>query len=421
LILWYLIKSRKGEPDDDAPDELDEAIASAKRRIAKARPGGVKSLNDLPVIFFLGQSGSTKTTILSQSGLEPNLLAGQVHQGDVIVPTGAVNIWYGNKTVFVEVGGMLLQDADRVTRMVKQLRPRRLLAAVTGRPLPPRIAVVCVSCDELQGMRATANAGAANGGQGAGASALVLQDRIRRISSGLGIRLPVYALVTKTDLVPRFTDFVRNLKSDEAAGAMGATLRLPPVGATGVYAEQESQRLSAACNAVFNSLSIKRLDLLSREANLEERSGAYEFPREMLKLFPALTQYLIELCRPTDLDVSPILRGFYFTGVRPVIVGQQPEIARPQTGAAAAGGAVGATMLFDPGEGDFRLQPEAAPTGQRRVPQWVFLKRFFSDVLLQDRVARGISEGGIRVSRLRRLGLACASALGVLLLFGLLV
>jgi type VI secretion system protein ImpL len=50
------------------------------------------------------------------------------------------------------------------------------------------------------------------------------------------------------------------------------------------------------------------------------------------------------------------------------------------------------------------------------VPQWLFLRRFFSDVLLRDGVARGISAGGVTVNRLRRLGLAAACALAVLLL-----
>ena len=110
LILWYLVKIKKGKTDEDAPDEIVVAVANAKRRIAKARPGGVKSLNDLPMVFFLGTPGSTKTSIITQSGLDPDLLAGQVHQGDLIVPTDTVNLWYGDHTVFVEVGGKLLQD-----------------------------------------------------------------------------------------------------------------------------------------------------------------------------------------------------------------------------------------------------------------------------------------------------------------------
>jgi type VI secretion system protein ImpL len=421
LILWFLIKSKKGKPDEEIADDIATAIANAKRRIAKAKPGGVKSLNDFPMIIFLGEPGSTKTSIITQSGLEPDLLSGQVHQGDTIVPTGGVNLWCGNQTVFVEVGGQLLQDPNRLSHLVRLLRPRRLVAALTGRALPARIAVVCASCEELLTSSSVPHTRDAGGQQGGGSSVLTLQDRLRRLANGLGTRIPVYVLFTKSDVVPRFREFVQNLTGDEVAAALGATLRLPPVDLGGVYAEKESQRLGAACNDVFNSLSGKRLDILSREAKLDERSSAYEFPRELHKLFPALTQYLIELCRPSDLDVSPVLRGFYFTGVRPVIVGHTPEARMPQVAAPGPGGVVGATMLFDPGAGNVRLQPETAPSTQRKVPQWLFVSRLFSDVLLGDRVARGVSEGGIRVSRLRRLGLAAASTLGALMLLSLMV
>lgn len=421
LILWYLLKFRKGKTEDESPDDIHVAIAEAKRRIAKAKPGGVKSLNDLPMVIFLGEPGTTKTSIITQSGLEPDLLAGQVHQGDTLVPTSAVNLWYGNKTVFVEVGGVLLQDPDRFSRLVRLLRPRRFLPALTGRPLPPRIAVACVSCEDLSAMRGTTGSGDPNKGHRGGTSALTLQDNLRRLANGLGTRIPVYVLFTKSDLVPMFREFFQNLTGDEVTSALGVTLRLPPVDVTGVYAERESQRLSAACNDLFNSLSQKRLDILMREGKVEERANAYEFPRELQKLFPALTQYLIELCRPTDLAVAPVLRGFYFTGVRPVVVGRTPENAAPRVAAAGPERAVQATMLFDPGAGEVRLRPEAAQAAQRRVPQWLFLNRFFSDVLLGDRVARGLTEGGIHVGRLRRLGLAGAAAVGILLLFGLLI
>ncbi len=421
LILWFLMKRSKGREDRTPRDDIDTAIDSAKRRIAAARPGGVKSLNDLPVIIFVGRSGSTKTSIVTESGLKPDLLAGQVHQGDAVVPTSGVNVWYGAQTVFVEVGGRLLQNPDRISHLVRILRPRRLVAALTGRPLPARIAVVCVSSEELLASRGAPHGRDPSASQGGDGSAKELQDKLRRIAGGFGTRIPVYVLFTKSDAIPRFTEFVQNLTGDEVAGALGATLRLRPVSGQGTYAESEARRLDAACNEMFNSLSRKRLDLLAREAKLEARSSAYEFPRELQKLFPALTQYLIELCRPSDLNVSPVLRGFYFTGVRPLVVEQAREGIRQQAAAPSKGDAVGATMLFDRGAADARLRPEPATVGKRRVPQWVFLSRLFSQVLLEDRVAKGVSEGGIRVSRLRRLGLAAASAVGVILLLGVLV
>ncbi len=416
LILWYLLKFKKGKTAAEAPDEIEAAVANAGQRIAKARPGGVKSLNDLPVVFFLGESGSTKTSIVVRSGLEPNLLAGQVYRGEAIVPTGGVNIWYGNQTIFVEAGGRLLDEPERLTRLTRLLRPRRLMAALTGRPLPPRIAVVCVSCDDLQAVQGVSGAGVQGGVKGPDFFAVRLQDGLRRIAKGLGTRIPVYVLFTKSDAIPEFTEFVQNLTTEEVGEPLGVTLRLPPAGVVGLYAEKEAERLSAAIGEMINSLARKRIDVLARETQLKVRSQAYEFPRELQKLAPALTQVLIELCRPSELEVSPVLRGFYFSGVRPVVVEHVPEAAGP----AAAGkeGPVGATQLFVPGVQSAASRPAPDAVGRRKIPQWVFLRRFFGDVLLRDNVARAVSEGGVTVNRLRRLGLAGACGFALLLLLG---
>lgn len=421
LILLYLLKFKKGKGQPETPDDIELAIASAKRRIAAAKPGGVKSLVDLPMIIFLGASNSTKTSLIVRSGLEPDLLAGQVYRGDAIVPTGAVNLWYSNKTVFVEAGGQLLEDEERWSRLIRLLRPRRLLAALTGRAMAPRVAVVCVSCDDLLALRGATGAGGLGGGGGTQPLALTLQDRLRRLAQGLGTRLPVYVVFTKSDSIPQFTEFVRNLTNEEVSSPLGATLRLPPTELKGVYAEREAARIGAACNETYASLARMRLSILPREAQVDERSKAYEFPREFHKLTPALTQFLVELCRPSELAVSPILRGFYFAGVRPVFVAGGPEPAGPPAAAPGREGAVGATQVFDPLVHQATPQVASTGAGQRKVPQWVFLQRLFAEVLLGDRIARGITEGGISVSRLRRLGLAAASFVGVVLLLGLTV
>ena len=33
-------------------------------------------------------------------------------------------------------------------------------------------------------------------------------------------------------------------------------------------------------------------------------------------------RYLVELCRPSQITVGPFLRGFYFSGVRPIMVNE---------------------------------------------------------------------------------------------------
>jgi len=61
--------------------------------------------------------------------------------------------------------------------------------------------------------------------------------------------------------------------------------RADPYGAaSGVYSEQETQRLTWAFNQLFHSFCDHRLLLLPREGDATKLPQAYEFPREFRKL-----------------------------------------------------------------------------------------------------------------------------------------
>ena len=135
----------------------------------------------------------------------------------------------------------------------------------------------------------------------------------------MSISLPVYVLFTKLDRISFFPEFARGLSKEEASEVLGATLPVRSL-ATGVYAEEETQRLTKAFDEIFYSLAERRLELLARENEPDKLPGIYEFPRELRKLRTLLVQFLVDLARPSQLTVNPFLRGFYFSGVRPVVV-----------------------------------------------------------------------------------------------------
>jgi type VI secretion system protein ImpL len=117
------------------------------------------------------------------------------------------------------------------------------------------------------------------------------------------------------------------------------------------------------------------------------------------------------------LSVSPVLRGFYFTGVRPVVIDDAAALAAtPDHPDDAA--PVGATMIFD--QDTLQEQAAAAPPapGGRRVPEWIFVLRLFRRVFLNDEVAKGIAGGGSHVDFLRRGLLGAAIALAGVLILG---
>ena len=174
-------------------------------------------------------------------------------------------------------------------------------------------------------------------------SARNLQARLGEISQQFGISFPVYVVFTRMNRIAFFEDFVRNFSNDEATQVLGATLPLQARSSTGVYAEEETKRLTAAFDSIFYSLADHRATFLPRESDLQKLAGAYEFPREFRKLRPGLVQFLVDVCRPSQLRASPFLRGFYFSGVRPVIIQESvaiPEAPRTQrSGFEAAGSA----------------------------------------------------------------------------------
>ncbi|CAN5668775.1 N/A [soil metagenome] len=408
LFLYLRGRARTRRPPPARDEELEGTIADAQRHLATSRVARNAKLGKLPMVLLLGPSGSTKTTTMMQSGLEPELLAGEVFRGETVVPTSALNLWYAQDTVFIEVGGKLLGEEPRWKRLLRHLEPARLAAALTRGAQAPRLAVICFGCDEF--LKPGAN-------EAVPAAARELRTRLSELAHQLGIRLPVYVLFTKADRLPYFDDYVRSFSREEAQEVLGATLPVPPTTPVASYAEQESARLMGAFRGILHSLALRRLDVLSRETQEEVRTGAYEFPRELRKLSDLAVQFMVELGKPSQLTLSPFLRGFYFTGVRAVIVSDPGVTERP---AAAAGPqiALGATSVFSARQVQTALEGAAPRPGSRKVPEWIFLGRIFREIILRDQAAARITGGGTRVNHLRRVGLATAAVLFLLLVGG---
>jgi type VI secretion system protein ImpL len=409
-IAWFIRKRSPEPPASTEGDEIDATVAAAKARLASAKLGGSSGLGALPMVLVMGPEGSAKTTSVVRSGLESDLLAGEVFRGEATASTRAVNLWYAENTVFLEAGGKVAENDVRWERVVRHMQPQRL-AAVLGRGTQsPRVAVVCYSCEEFL---------KPGSGEAVPAAARALRARLGEVSQGLGIRLPVYVLFTKADRVPHFADYVQNFSADDAQEVLGATLRPDLESAPGSYADRETQQLAESFQQIFLSLAERRLLYLARENASERKPGAYEFPREFRKISPLAVQFLVELCKPSQLQVSPFLRGFYFTGVQAIIVNEMAPGAAAQPLVAAAAGAAGATGVFQ--AGGLRTAVPAAPPltpVTRKVPRWVFLPRVFRDVILADGAAMGVTGGGARVNYLRRLGLAAAAVLAFFLAVG---
>jgi type VI secretion system protein ImpL len=403
-VWWFTHKRSQAEsagPIDDK-DELEVLCREAEARLATSSLGPAAKLTTLPLFLVMGERGTTKTTVVVNSGLEAELLAGQVYQDNTVTPTKTANIWFARNHLLVETAASVIDDDKRWAALIRRVRPGRL-SAVSKTQQAPRAALVCVGSDAFL---------SPGGAEATIATARKLHARLSEISKHLGINFPVYVLFTRLDRTSFFHDFAATMTNEEASQVFGAALPALTGEAKRIYSDEQSARLTQAFDVLYYSLCGKRPDVLARENDEAKLPGSYEFPREFRKLRSGVVQFLVELGRPSQLTSAPFLRGFYFTGVRPVIVRENsPAPARlvPETGRARFSSE--ATSLFrsveQPGAAPAQAPPAAA---QRRVPQWVFLPHLFSNVLLADRDALASSSASSQTSAARRVWLALATA-----------
>ncbi len=403
---YFFLRPKTKQDTNSVTAEIDFGFNEAAKRLRTAR--GIKHLNSLPTVFLLGDTGSAKTSLLAKSGLEPELIAGAAYQESSIIPTRVLNIWFSNDTLFIDPAGAIVGDPGVRQQLFKKFLPVRLDAVVSGKTPPARSVVFTVDAETfLQ----------AGGAEALAAKARAFQTILNELSGEVGASFPVYVVFSKIDRIPYFRDFADNLTEAEITEILGKTLPIVQPGGQGVYAEEQTRRLTAAFQDIYYDLCDRRAGILAREHSAERLPNIYEFAREFGKLRSLLVQFLVDLCRPSQLGTTPFLRGFYFTGVRPVTVtdlspATPSSTAPPEDDPLDAG----ATRIFNPRsrQAGF-VQPSGTglPVGSRKVPQWVFLSRLFPTVILRDWTATNVARENVKVNLARRvlLGVAAACAL----------
>src|SRR5579863_9974373 len=171
LLIVYLVQQRKkkkaagAEPEEamgPGGDEISLLIREAENKLAAAKLEQGGRVANLPLYLLMGETGTTKTSVMMNSGLDAELLAGQVYQANAVVPTRTANLWFARRSIFVEAGGKLPGDSGKWHKLIRRLTPR---TSVVGKgEQAPRAAIVCFDCENFtrQGALEAAVAAARN-------------------------------------------------------------------------------------------------------------------------------------------------------------------------------------------------------------------------------------------------------------------
>src|SRR4029079_6857468 len=89
VTLIYLMRkpAPPPPPKDAIVAEIAKSLTAAEKKLATAKVAPSGALGKLPVVLVLGTPGSTKTSSVVRSGLEAELLIGDVFRDDAVVTT----------------------------------------------------------------------------------------------------------------------------------------------------------------------------------------------------------------------------------------------------------------------------------------------------------------------------------------------
>jgi type VI secretion system protein ImpL len=275
---------------------------ASRKRSWLGRLGSRRYAYQLPWYLFIGAPGSGKTTALTHSGLQfplADALGNQPLQG--IGGTRNCEWWFTDRAVLIDTAGRYTtQDSNapadaaewkQFIDLIKRFRPRQSINGI----------LATISASDLLGGHATEVE--------MHRQATALRARIAELQRHVGHQFPIYLLVTKTDLLPGFTQFFEDLDREQREQVWGCTFEMQQQG-QGVDVQQQ---LGAQLTALEDRLFAQLLTRLQASRDSNTRALTYGFPNQWVQLREALSDFVNQAFSSSQLTGPTLLRGVYFT------------------------------------------------------------------------------------------------------------
>ncbi|MGU7775887.1 type VI secretion system membrane subunit TssM [Burkholderia sp. MR1-5-21] len=278
---------------------FDEAMAILRKDRVKGRFGS-QYVYQLPWYMFVGAPGTGKTTALVHSGLRFPLaerLGKQAVGG--VGGTRNCDWWFTDDAVLLDTAGRFttqdsFAEADQAAwagflQLLRKYRPRRPLNGV----------IVALSAQDLLQLSDTQRA----------MQASAVRERLKELYTRLGMRIPVYVVVTKCDLLAGFVEFFDDLGRDEREQVWGVTFPFDDKGSP----DDALAAFPAEFDVLERQLQSRVLRRMQQETDTRRRALVYGFPQQFAGLENVLQAFLNDAFSTSRFEQSALLRGVYFT------------------------------------------------------------------------------------------------------------
>lgn len=281
-------------------DDLNRAFGAGIERFKAAG----KDLYALPWYMVVGEPGSGKTEAIRHSniGFPPGM------QDELQGSGGTLNMnwWFANQAVLLDTAGRLMfeevhaGETSEWQEFLKLLRSNRAHCPINGMFLIlPVDSLIKDTAEELEGK----------------ARRIATQlDSIQRV---LGVRFPVFVLVTKCDLLNGFRETFEELSDPRQQHQMLGWSNPAPL-------DQpfDPSKVDEHFEEVIERLEQRRTTQLADPAprlgpdakRIDEVDALYAFPQSVASMLPRLRRYLELIFVTGEWSNKPLfLRGIYFT------------------------------------------------------------------------------------------------------------
>jgi type VI secretion system protein ImpL len=322
MLLLALIRARRearmaDEIVEAADDPIDEADATVKaelmemrtrmkdalKTLRKSKLGGKgrsQKLYQLPWYLMIGPPGAGKTTAIVNSGLKFPL-AEKMGMGAIggIGGTRNCDWWFTDEAVLIDTAGRYTtQDSDAEAdskawngflNMLKKFRKRQ----------PINGAIVAISLADIATQDETQRK----------EYATAIRLRLTELREKLGVRFPVYILLTKADLLVGFTEFFENLGREAREQVWGFTYPM-----SGPKDKRKPlDGFDAQFDAMMVHLNNHSLDRLGQTNDPQRRAMIAGFPQQVASLKSVVGDFLTEVFLDSKFSETQLVRGVYFS------------------------------------------------------------------------------------------------------------